>query len=63
MPTSPAPQPLTCTVSETSKLANLGLRQTYAAIHAGEIPSVRIGNRILVPRARLMAILNGDNAA
>ena len=50
-------QPLTHTVEETAKLLRLGRNRTYEAIAAGEIPSIRIGTRILVPRAALDLLL------
>ena len=54
-------EPLTYTVEETAALlGGLGINQTYAGIKRGDIPSIKIGRRILVPRARLLAMLNGD---
>ena len=47
------PQPITYTVRETAKLLRMGINQTYEAIHTGEIPSVKIGQRIHVPRVAL----------
>lgn len=32
----------------------------YAAIKAGRVPHVRLGKRILIPRARFLAWLNGE---
>jgi excisionase family DNA binding protein len=52
-------EPLTYTVEETSRLIPLGLNQTYEAIRRGELPSIKIGRRILVPRQRLLEHLNG----
>jgi excisionase family DNA binding protein len=52
-------QLLTLTPYEASKLIPLGINQTYAAIRAGEIPSIRIGRKILIPRAKLLELLNG----
>lgn len=54
-----ADQPLTFTVKQTSKLANLGLNQTYEAIRRGELPSIRVGRRILVRRQKLLELLDG----
>ncbi|MGI8643199.1 MAG: helix-turn-helix domain-containing protein [Thermomicrobiales bacterium] len=31
----------------------------YEACRRGELPSIHIGNRILIPRARLQALLEG----
>ena len=60
--TSPAADPrrVPFTVTETSELTGLGLNQTYEAIRRGELPSIRVGRRILVPRQKLLDLLNGD---
>lgn len=47
----------TLTVVETAKLLGVGRNQAYDAIHRGEIPSLRVGNRILVPRSGLVELL------
>lgn len=41
----------------------LGLSKdaTYAGAHRGEIPSIRVGRRFLVPTARLRTMLGLDN--
>ena len=51
------PLPPALTVKQTSKLLGIGLRQTYDAIHAGEIQAVRIGRRLLVPTCRVLELL------
>jgi excisionase family DNA binding protein len=57
---SSAPPPgIVLTVRETAKALGLGINQTYAAIRAGDIPSLRIGKRIIVPRAALNKKLEG----
>jgi excisionase family DNA binding protein len=40
----------------------IGRNQAYEAAHRGEIPSIRIGKRILVPVAALDRLLNGKAA-
>jgi excisionase family DNA binding protein len=50
-------RPLTFTVVETAKLLGLGRNQTYEAVQRGEIPSIRIGKRILIPRIGLETLL------
>ena len=54
------PQPMVLTVKETAKVLGLGLNQTYEAIRGGLIPSMRIGKRIIVPRAALHKKLAGE---
>lgn len=34
----------------------------YDAIRRGDIPSIRLGHKIFIPRARLEAIINGQAA-
>ena len=52
---------LTVTVTETARLLRIGRNETYAAIERGEIPAIRIGRRILVPRAQLERLLGADD--
>lgn len=50
----------TLKVEEAAHLLGIGRNQAYEAVRRGDIPSLRIGGRILVPRRRLMALINGD---
>lgn len=56
-------EPLVLTVEEAAKLLRIGRGAAYQAVRAGELPSLRIGRRILVPRHALMSALNIDEAA
>jgi len=49
------PRPLT--VKEASQLSALGINQTYEAVRRGQIPSIKIGRRILVPRKAFLSLL------
>lgn len=42
------------TVEETAKILRLSRGSTYNGVHAGEIPSIMIGGRILVPTRKLL---------
>lgn len=53
-------KPLVLTVEEARKLLRLSRGLMYEAIHSGQIPSMRIGRRILIPRARLEEMLKGN---
>ncbi|WP_035769772.1 helix-turn-helix domain-containing protein [Arthrobacter castelli] len=53
----------TCKVDDAATVLSIGRRQAYDAVHRGEIPSLRIGNRILVPTRKLAAMLEGDDSA
>lgn len=48
---------LTLTVAEAGEALGLSRCGAYEAVSRGEIPSVRIGRRILVPRAALERML------
>jgi len=59
---------LTLTVDETAKCLGIGRNSAYEAIARGEIPVVKVGKRLLVPKAALEMLLsagqskkNGDN--
>ena len=47
----------TLKVVEAARLLGIGKASAYAGIKAGEIPSIRIGRRILVPVASLVQLL------
>lgn len=51
------------TVDQTAKVLGISRGLAFAAVRAGDIPSIRIGRRILVPRERLRQMLGLDNAA
>ena len=53
-------QKLVLSVEEARKLLGLSRGLMYQAVNSGEIPSIRIGRRILIPRVRLEQILKGD---
>ena len=47
------------TVPEAAKVLGIGKNLAYEAIQRGEIPSVKVGGRILVPVAALDKFLVG----
>ena len=49
------------TVMETAVLLGLGRNSTYEAITRGQIPSIRVGRRVLVPSAALEHMLAAAN--
>jgi excisionase family DNA binding protein len=56
---------LTYTVDETAKLLGIGRNQCYAAAGSGAIAGVkviRVGNRMLIPKAALDRVLAGEAA-
>ena len=48
---------LVLTIEEAGKLLGLGRSGTYEAARRGEIPTLRIGSRILVPKVALLKLL------
>jgi excisionase family DNA binding protein len=50
----------TQTIDEAEKELGIGRNQTYAAARRGEIPTIRIGKRILVLREPLKRMLEGS---
>jgi excisionase family DNA binding protein len=44
-------QPLTVTVEQAAKLLGIGRSTAYELVHTGDIPSLRLGRRIVVPIA------------
>ena len=56
-PKAPAPDGLTYTVEQAGSLLGLSRASAYTAASKGEIPTVRIGKRVLVPRIALQRLL------
>ena len=50
-------QALTISIEEASRRLGIGRNQTYEAAGRGEIPTIRIGRRLLVPVAALDQML------
>lgn len=48
---------LTLTVPETARRLGIGKNLAYDAIQRGEIPSIRVGHRLLVPVVALEAMM------
>lgn len=54
----------TLTVEEAGRLLGISRASAYQAARTGDLPTLRIGRRLLVPRARLMELLGeSDDAA
>lgn len=50
----------TVAVNAVAEILGLDRKTVYAAIHTGEIPSIRVGRRILVPTVWLAATITPD---
>ena len=55
--------PLTLTVMQTAKLLQISRNLAYEAVRTGQIPSIKVSKRILVPRVQLMKLLGEGTAA
>ena len=55
---APTQRRSTLTVEEAAEILGLSRAFTYEAVNRGEIPSIRIGRRILVPKVALERLLN-----
>lgn len=47
----------TVSVTEAGRLLGIGRVSAYQAVQRGELPSIRLGRRIVVPRAALDRLL------
>lgn len=56
-----APERMTVTVEEAAHLLGIGRQSAYQAARAGELPTIRLGRRLLVPRCKLDALLGLEN--
>jgi excisionase family DNA binding protein len=50
----PSAERATLTPHESMKITGIGVQGTYKLLHAGEIPSIKVGNRYFIPRAALL---------
>ena len=54
---------MTITVEEAAELLGISPTSAYLCARRREIPTIRLGRRVLVPVARLMAMLEDDPPA
>ncbi len=57
------PEPLTLTIEEAGKLLGVSRGLAYQAAREGQIPTIRLGRRLLVPRARLLELVGASPEA
>ena len=51
----------TCSVEEAATALGVGRSTAYSAAHDGTLPVLKIRNRLLVPTAKLLAMLGCDD--
>ena len=54
------PTTLVYTIREAASLLTLGRSSMYQAVRNGSIPSVKLGRRLLIPRAALERLLENS---
>ena len=52
----------TYTIEEAAELLGIGRSSAYRAARDGQIPAIRLGRRLLVPKVALERLLNGMSA-
>ena len=52
--------PLVLTVEEAAKALRIGRTAAYAAVRSGDLPAVRVGRSLRIPRAALERLLAGE---
>jgi excisionase family DNA binding protein len=57
------PKPETMTVPAAAKRLRIGRNQAYKAAASGQLPTIRMGRRVLVVTAVLDRMLNGESVA
>jgi excisionase family DNA binding protein len=57
--TEPPDQMLVLTVKKAAELLGIGVNSAYEAVARGELPHIRIGRSIRIPRAALERFLAG----
>lgn len=53
----------TISVEDAGKLLGMSRPSAYAAVQRGDIPAIRIGRRVIVPTAKLLAMLGLGSSA
>lgn len=56
-----AVRPRTYRVPEVARILGLGRTATYDAIRRGDLPALRVGGRVLVPRVAIERLLGEDD--
>jgi excisionase family DNA binding protein len=55
----PKTEKLTLTVNATAKMLGISRMSAYQGVKRNEIPHIRVGGRILIPREALKRLLEG----
>ncbi len=52
---------LALSVEEAAELLGISKGLMYEAVRMGQIPHIRIGRRVIIPRLALLKMLEGEN--
>jgi hypothetical protein len=55
-------EPLTYSIPFAGSLVGIGKNASYAAARRGEIPTIRFGKKLRVPRAKFLRMFSGEPA-
>lgn len=55
--------PATLSVEQAAEVLGISRRSAYRAVERGDLPTLRLGRRLLVPTARLLAMLGVEQQA
>jgi excisionase family DNA binding protein len=50
----------TCSIDEAAALLGIGRSTAYAAARDGSLPTLRLSHRLLVPTAKLLAMIGAE---
>ena len=51
------------TVSDVASLLDVDPRTVLRGCEAGQLPSIAVGRRVLIPRLRMLALLDSDSGS
>ena len=57
---SDLPDKPTFSVEEAGQILGIGRATAYRAVHLGQIPSLRLGTRLFIPRTALVSMLSAS---
>jgi excisionase family DNA binding protein len=55
------PERLTVTVEQAGELLGISRALAYELVRRGQLPSLRLGRRVVVPREALLAMIRGES--
>jgi excisionase family DNA binding protein len=56
-------QPLTLTIPQAARILGISVSKAYEAARSGQLPTLRVGARVLISRRRLEELIDGPVGA